>query len=83
MKKTIFLTLLLSLSHCLYSQQVDTISVFSKKMDRQIKNVVILPNGYNATDKKYPVLYLLHGHGGKYDSWIKITKKSLPQEATK
>jgi S-formylglutathione hydrolase FrmB len=52
-------------------------------MDRHIKNVVILPDGYNTESKKYPVLYLLHGHGGKYDSWIKGTKKSLPQEATK
>ncbi len=83
MKKTIFLTLLLTLCHCLYAQQVDTISVFSKKMDRYIKNVVILPDGYNTPDKKYPVLYLLHGHGGKYDSWIKTTKKNLPEEATK
>lgn len=83
MKKTILFTLLLTLCHCLYAQQIDTISVFSKKMDRHIKNVVILPDGYNTESKKYPVLYLLHGHGGKYDSWIKGTKKSLPQEATK
>jgi S-formylglutathione hydrolase FrmB len=52
-------------------------------MDKNIKNVVILPDGYNTANKKYPVLYLLHGHGGKYDSWITSTKKNLPEEATK
>jgi S-formylglutathione hydrolase FrmB len=52
-------------------------------MDKNIKNVIILPDGYNTADKKYPVLYLLHGHGGKYDSWIKTTKKNLLEEATK
>ncbi len=62
-----------------YGQTVDTIAVFSQKMNRDIKNVVVLPEGYNKSDnKKYPVLYLLHGHGGKYDGWINHTKKTLP-----
>lgn len=63
---------------------VDTIEVFSTKMGRNIKNVVILPDGYDVSkDTKYPVLYLLHGHGGKYDTWVNTTKKTLPAEATK
>ncbi|MBB4036449.1 S-formylglutathione hydrolase FrmB [Dysgonomonas hofstadii] len=67
-----------------YGQTVDTIAVFSQKMNRDIKNVVVLPEGYNKSDnKKYPVLYLLHGHGGKYDGWINHTKKTLPRDATK
>lgn len=83
MKKSAFL---LSFFFCILSlsaQRVDTISVFSPKMDKTVKNVVILPEGYESNDKEYPVLYLLHGHGGHYDSWIKTTKKSLPKEATK
>jgi Predicted esterase len=67
----------------LIAQKVDTADVFSDKMNRSIKNTVILPDGYSENgDKAYPVLYLLHGHGGKYDSWMGI-KKSLPEEATK
>lgn len=71
-------------TNILQAQTVDTIEVFSDKMGRNIKNVVILPAGYvKDKETKYPVLYLLHGHGGKYDSWIKVTKKTLPQEASK
>ena len=48
---------------------VDTISVQSIVMKKSIKNVVIYPD--NDKSKLYPVLYLLHGHGGCYNSWIK------------
>ncbi|MDR0824543.1 MAG: esterase family protein [Prevotella sp.] len=66
------------------AQEVDTIEVFSPKMNRSIKNVVILPDGYDKSkETKYPVLYLLHGYGARYDTWVKSVKKSLPQEATK
>jgi S-formylglutathione hydrolase FrmB len=71
-------------SNILQAQTVDTIEVFSDKMGRNIKNVVVLPAGYDKNkEATYPVLYLLHGHGGKYDSWINKTKKTLPQEASK
>lgn len=86
MKKRLSLLLLLNLllSGFIYAQEVDTIEVYSPKMDRKIKNVVILPAGYDkSSNTKYPVLYLLHGYGGRYDTWIKGIKKSLPEEATK
>lgn len=66
------------------AQSVDTIEVFSDKMDRAIKNCVILPAGYDAAkDTKYPVLYLLHGYGARYDSWVRNIKKTLPEDATR
>jgi putative tributyrin esterase len=35
---------------------------------------VILPPGYRATaTTRYPVLYLLHGHGGHYTDWLTRT----------
>lgn len=86
MKKRLSILLLLSvfLLGTVYAQKVDTVEVFSPAMEKNIKNVVILPAGYDkSSDTRYPVLYLLHGHGGKYDSWVKSIKKSLPQEATK
>lgn len=68
----------------LFSQTVDTIQVFSPKMNKTIKNVVVLPEGYDKSNPvKYPVLYLLHGYGGRYDTWVNGTKKSLPQDATR
>ena len=58
------------------AQTVDTIEVFSPKMNRSIKNVIILPDGYKKDGTvKYPVLYLLHGYSGRYDSWVSL--KSL------
>ncbi|SBW01760.1 alpha/beta hydrolase family protein [uncultured Dysgonomonas sp.] len=79
------LTLLVAIA-CLplFSQTVDTIQVFSPKMNKTIKNVVVLPEGYDKSNPaKYPVLYLLHGYGGRYDTWVNGTKKSLPQDATR
>jgi putative tributyrin esterase len=34
---------------------------------------VLLPQGYDASPARYPVLYLLHGHGGNYKNWIEKT----------
>ncbi len=52
-----------------FSAVVDTVNVYSKKMGKEIKNVVIKPNSYNE-QTEYSVVYLLHGHGGRYDNWI-------------
>ncbi|MDR0743281.1 MAG: esterase family protein [Tannerella sp.] len=60
--------------------QVDTIEIHSPSMRIGVKNVVILPAGYeNKTN--IPVLYLLHGYGGDHKSWIQI-KPELPALAT-
>lgn len=65
-----------------FAQKVDTVSVTSPSMNIQLKNIVILPEGYqdNGTEA-YPVLYLLHGHGGNFKSWLDI-KPSLPRIAS-
>ena len=39
---------------------VDTLSVYSTSMDKEIKNVIVKPESYKG-DKPLPVLYLLHG----------------------
>lgn len=48
---------------------VDTISIQQAGLKEPIKAVVIKPDhaGYNH---KVPVLYLLHGFGGKYSLWL-------------
>ena len=64
-------------------QTVDTVIVHSDKMNIDVKNVVILPGGYDKkSEKKYPVLYLLHGYSGNFGSWIAL-KPELPKEATR
>lgn len=52
-----------------FSAAVDTVSVFSEKMKKEVKTVVILPQSYDGK-ATFPVLYLLHGYSGRYDGWI-------------
>lgn len=35
--------------------------------------VVVLPVGYHAVARRYPVLYLLHGHDGGHRNWLDRT----------
>lgn len=35
--------------------------------------VVVLPTGYDRSTRLYPVLYLLHGHGGGHRNWLERT----------
>ena len=51
--------------------EVDTILVFSKSMNREIKCVVITPDK-KASKAFYPVTYLLHGYSGNYSNWITL-----------
>ncbi len=49
---------------------IDTFSVFSNSMQKEIKNIVVLPDDYNSGEQEFPVLYLLHGAGGSCFDWI-------------
>lgn len=49
---------------------VDTIRTYSASMKKEIKAVVIKPDNQHAKSI-FPVVYLLHGHGGDYSNWIK------------
>lgn len=53
-----------------FSATVDTVNVFSDKMSKGVKAVVIKPQQYNNHDA-FPVLYLLHGYSDQYDGWVK------------
>lgn len=48
--------------------RVETVTYESKSVGSQRKALVYLPPGYSQ-DKKYPVLYLLHGIGGDEEEW--------------
>lgn len=50
---------------------VDTIAIFSKSMHHTVKTVVIRPSSYGTDkNKRFPVVYMLHGAGGSYSNWI-------------
>ncbi len=61
--------LLLSLQ-MVRAANVDTVSVQSASMNKQVKAVVITPAGYSKS-KEYPVVYLLHGFGDNHATWVK------------
>ena len=70
MKKILF-ALSLFITHHLFAGTVDTVSIVSTSMRKNIKCVVIKPDNYKKSNTAYPTVYLLHGHGGRYDNWIK------------
>lgn len=53
--------------------RVETVRLPSALLGREVTYRVVLPPGYalpTARAQRYPVLYLLHGWGGNYDSWL-------------
>jgi len=73
---TLLAGLLLALST--HAGIVDTISVYSNSMKKEIKSVVIRPDNYKKS-APLPVVYLLHGWSGNYAQWINAS----PQLAKK
>jgi S-formylglutathione hydrolase FrmB len=61
---------------------VDTALTYSAAMHKSIKAVVIKPNDYSK-NKKFAVVYILHGAGGKYSDWVTAVadKQELPKLA--
>lgn len=59
--------------------RIDTMAVPTKAMPhKKLKTCVAVPKGYAQGKKRYPVLYLLHGAGGNYRSWLtKLTDTGL------
>lgn len=50
----------------------------SPTLDMQRRMTVYTPAGYeDSPDKKYPVLYLLHGMGGDEDAWNELGRASV------
>lgn len=52
---------------------VKTVAFESPSVGRTLKYNVVLPKGYDADpDKRYPVLYLLHGYSSNYTDWARL-----------
>ncbi|MCD9189577.1 MAG: esterase family protein [Pyrinomonadaceae bacterium] len=61
----------------IYAQKtsVQNVKLNSKLMAREMPYRVVLPVDYEkAKDKRYPVIYLLHGLTGHFDNWTNNTK---------
>lgn len=58
---------------------VDTVSIYSNAMHRNIKAIVIKPSNYKK-ENAFATVYLLHGAYGRYDNWV-LKVPSLQAEA--
>ena len=49
--------------------RVESKTIYSENLKREVKYRVYVPNEYQTTSLFYPVLYLLHGMGGDETNW--------------
>ena len=70
MRLKLILLFLICNSVFVFASSVDTVMVVSKSMNKTIPNIVIIPDNYSTQNDSYSVLYLLHGAGGDYISWV-------------
>ena len=59
-----------------HAAKVETFTVHSAAMDKDITVAAVLPDGYNQS-RKYPVVYMLHGAGSSYKTWTMIDAQFL------
>ncbi|TCC10137.1 alpha/beta hydrolase-fold protein [Kribbella soli] len=50
-------------------------AVRSATLGEDIKYNVYLPAGYDASDRRYPVVYLLHGRGDSMSAWTQVKSR--------
>ncbi|MDB5211866.1 MAG: XynC protein, partial [Sediminibacterium sp.] len=67
--KSIFILSCLFFSLSARSATVDSVAIYSNSMHRAVKTVIVRPASYNE-NKRFPVIYLLHGAFGSYNNWI-------------
>lgn len=78
-KGAILFIVLFVLCSSAFGARIDTLVVMSKVMNKKITNIAIIPDDYNEQNE-YPVLYMLHGAGDDYSSWLRISP-DLPKYA--
>jgi S-formylglutathione hydrolase FrmB len=66
------LTSLVAFSVVAESLPVATIEFDAPAVDRTMKYNIIVPAGYENSDERYPVLYLLHGLTSDYTAWARM-----------
>ena len=75
MKKISILFISLSISFAAMAQTgkvFDDLSLKSKVLNMERKYAVYLPPDYEASQRAYPVLYLLHGGGDDQTGWVQF-----------
>lgn len=68
---------LLGLSNLSFGAKVDSLDIPSAAMGKTYKAAVVLPASYATSTKAYPVMYLLHGGGGRFSDWLSNTPDKM------
>ena len=55
-----------------HGKVIETRSVNSKILGRNVNYVIYLPADYESSDRKYPVVYLLHGYTDDHTGWLQF-----------
>ncbi len=76
MRSRILCLLFLLFGGTAFAARIDTLSVRSATMGKELPAIVIVPDGAHA-DAPCPTVYMLHGFGGGCTTWLEV-KPSLP-----
>ena len=80
MKKILYTLLLLLVAAGAQAARVDTLSVPATFIPGPMRVTVVTPDEA-APGNRFPTVYILHGHGGDYRTWTKVTRPDLPELA--
>ena len=76
MTKLLPLALILLLAAPTYARNSESTVMREKLQSATLRRIyeynIYLPAGYMASDRRYPVIYLLHGRGDDMDAWLNI-----------
>lgn len=72
MKKHFLFLLLFTITSTLFAQSklMESLSMKSALLKTDVNYSIYLPDGYEDSERKYPVVYLLNGYTGDETSWI-------------
>jgi enterochelin esterase-like enzyme len=71
----LMVVLVVSLPSALFAQSgkvEDDLSLRSKILDGERKYAIYLPPDYDSSQRRYPILYLLHGAGDDQTGWVQF-----------
>ncbi len=64
--------LIILVNSCLIYSFDGVVTIPGNNHKKKHKAFIVLPHNYHFCQKKYPVIYLLHGYGGNHKSWSRI-----------
>jgi S-formylglutathione hydrolase FrmB len=73
----LLVTFLIFSSYLSKAANVDSLVIQSQYMKKTLQTAVVLPASYSKNTHAYPVVYLLHGGGGRFSDWLTQTPDKM------